>query len=262
MTMARRGIARPLVETAVAVALVTVVLLLLPDLAAARGGGGGHGGGGGFGGGGGGHYGGGWGTSGSYGGGGGGGQQPEPTWAPPVDTQSVDQGLAAIQTADPGFNAQVFMERAQMAFFALQQAWMDRNVDEARGYMSQGLYASWHAQVQQMITLHKKNILENLNIQGLHIVKATHDDNIDSISVKVDAVCADYEINEDSGKVVFGSKQDKPFTEYWTFTRSAGTKTVVNLNAVGECNYCHVAVTSGNFDWVLSKIDQENEWQG
>ena len=28
------------------------------------------------------------------------------------------------------------------------------------------------------------------------------------------------------------------------------------------CKYCGEAVTSGKFDWVLSKIDQANEWAG
>ena len=205
--------------------------------------------------------------------------QPAPGgFAAPVATVSPEAGIAAIQQVDPAFNQEMFLERAQMAFFKLQQAWEDRNVDEARGFMADGLYTAWHAQIAQMISLRKKNILENLNIQGMHIVKALHDSSTDAISVKIDAVCADYEINEDTNKLIFGSKSDKPFTEYWTFTRAAGTKTVANggisaqkcpncgapvsLNAVGECTYCHAAVSSGNFDWVLATIQQVNEWQG
>src|ERR1035437_6008504 len=70
----------------------------------------------------------------------------------------------------------------------------------------------------------------------------------------------------------------RPFTEYWTFQRSAGAKTLVtggvtdkkcpncgaplDVNATGNCKYCGEVVTSGKFDWVLSKIDQANEWRG
>jgi hypothetical protein len=33
----------------------------------------------------------------------------------------------------------------------------------------------------------------------------------------------------------------------------------VSLTQIGECRYCKAAVTSGKFDWVVSRIDQEDE---
>ena len=158
---------------------------------------------------------------------------------------------------------------------------MDRNVDEGRAYMAPGLYTSWKMQVDQMTAAHKKNILENLFIQGATIVKATHDANYDQITVKVDASAMDYEVNDETGKEVFavgGKKADRPFTEYWTFQRSAGAKTLVtggvtdkkcpncgapsDVNETGHCKYCNAEITSGQFDWVLSQITQANDWQG
>jgi hypothetical protein len=32
----------------------------------------------------------------------------------------------------------------------------------------------------------------------------------------------------------------------------------VALTQIGECRYCKAAVTSGKFDWVVSRIDQED----
>jgi hypothetical protein len=29
------------------------------------------------------------------------------------------------------------------------------------------------------------------------------------------------------------------------------------LTQLGECRYCKAAITSGKFDWVLSRIEQE-----
>jgi hypothetical protein len=289
-----------------------IIVLLVPEVALARGGGGGHGGGGGgggggLGGGGGGVGGGGFGGGGFFllpflfGGGGGffvllfvvyilyrlflsgGGSRYTQQYAdapagPPAQDTS---GLEEIQANDPGFDVQQFLDRSQAAFFQLQKAWMDRNVDEGRAYMSPGLYASWKAQVDEMVAQHKKNILENLYIQGMHIVRASHDENFDRIMVKMDASAMDYEVDDQTGKEVFavgGRKPDRPFTEYWTFQRSAGAKTLVSggitekkcpncgapleVNASGNCTYCNAEVTSGKFDWVLGKIDQANEWEG
>jgi hypothetical protein len=32
----------------------------------------------------------------------------------------------------------------------------------------------------------------------------------------------------------------------------------VSLNQVGECRFCKAAVTSGKFDWVVSRIEQDD----
>jgi hypothetical protein len=32
----------------------------------------------------------------------------------------------------------------------------------------------------------------------------------------------------------------------------------VSLTQIGECKYCKAAVTSGKFDWVVSRIEQED----
>jgi hypothetical protein len=202
--------------------------------------------------------------------------QPISTIAYPQE--DVAGEIAAITANDPNFTEQQFLDRAQLAFFLLQKAWQDRNVDEGRAYMSPGLYMGWKLQVDQMTAQHRKNVLESLYIQGLHIVKASHDNNFDTITIRVDASAKDYDVDDQTGKKLGGDGSDTPFTEYWTFTRSAGAKTLVSggvtekkcpncgapleVNATGECKYCGQAVTSGKFDWVLGKIDQANEWKG
>jgi hypothetical protein len=298
--------------------MALALLLMSPLLAFARAGGGSHfsGGGGSFGGGGysGGSYSGGGGGVGGAGlllpfflfGGGGGGfivfliilfgiwqayrrmslRNPvqASSWGPGVAPMAqmrstLSEDMAALTAKDPNFNQQMFLDRAQAAFFALQKAWMDRNLEPARVYMSDGIYHRWKNQVEAMITAHKKNILDNLVIGGVQIVKAQSDPNFDSITVRIDASAADYEVDESSAnKVVFGSHQDQPFTEYWTFTRSGAARTKagegaevtqcpncgapLSINESGVCSYCKATVTSGQFGWVLDNITQASEWQG
>jgi predicted lipid-binding transport protein (Tim44 family) len=195
--------------------------------------------------------------------------------APVMPGLSQGNGLDEIKAADPGFNEEQFLDRCQLAFGQVQKAWMDRNADEGRAYMSTGLYATWSMQIQQMVAAHKHNGREDLFVQRMSILSATHDANFDTIRVQVDASCKDYEVDDNSGKVVFGdNKHDKPFVEFWTFQRSAGAKTLVSggvtdkkcpncgaplsINQNGSCTYCNAPVTSGKFDWVLSHIEQVN----
>jgi hypothetical protein len=297
-----------------AAGLALSFLLTSPLLAFARAGGGSHfsgGGGGGFGGGGGSFGGGGFGGGGLllpflfFGGGGGGfifflfilfgiwqvyrrmsignpmhASNFGPAYAPMAQMHStLTEDLSALQAKDPNFNQQMFLDRAQAAFFALQKSWMDRNLEPARVYMSDGIYHRWKTQIHAMIAAHKKNILDNLVIGGVTIVKAQTDPNFDSITVRIDASAADYEVDDTTAnKVIYGSRQDQPFTEYWTFTRSGSARTKagegaevtqcpncgapLSINESGVCSYCKATVTSGQFGWVLDNITQASEWQG
>jgi predicted lipid-binding transport protein (Tim44 family) len=188
-----------------------------------------------------------------------------------------DAGIAAIRAEDAQFDPEAFRGRAQQAFFALQQAWQDRDLTSSRPFMSPGLYLGWSSQVQQLIELHKKNVLEGLRVDGLDVVKVVHGRALDDVTVRMTATCADYEVDEQTGRMIFGSKSPSRFVEYWTFQRSVGVQTTdrsildrvcpncgapLEINQIGECRYCKAAVTSGRFDWVLSRIEQEDEYAG
>jgi hypothetical protein len=203
-----------------------------------------------------------------------------PTYAPMAQMRStLTEDLAALQAKDPNFNQQMFLDRAQAAFFALQKAWMDRNLEPARVYMSDGIYHRWKSQIDAMIAAHKKNMLDNLVIGGVQIVKVQTDPNFDTVTVRIDASAADYEVDDTTAnKVIYGSRQNQNFTEYWTFIRSGSARTKagdaaevtqcpncgapLSINESGVCSYCKATVTSGQFGWVLDNITQASEWQG
>ena len=185
--------------------------------------------------------------------------------------------LRPITAVDPLFVKAAFLTRVEEAFTRLQQAWQDRDLAAARPYMGAGLYLSWQTQIDQLILLHKKNILEHLEVLGTTIVSAAHGTRFDHLTVRVDARAADYEVDDRSGAMVFGSRDVEEFVEYWTFERTAGATTPQNggvldqvcpvcgaplkINEIGDCEYCGSAITSGKFDWVLARIDQADEWE-
>lgn len=194
---------------------------------------------------------------------------------PAVDAAAVEAGIKALQARDPNFNPQVFVDRAQMTFFVLQNAWMARNLEPARIYLSDAIYHRWKLQVDQFVALHKRDVLEDLAVNGCTIAKVEGDANFDSITVRFDAIAKDYEV-DDSGKMVSGDKTIQPFTEFWTFIRSQAARSrvgetaqitqcpncgaPVSINESGICAYCKATVTTGQFGWVLNNITQASEW--
>jgi hypothetical protein len=83
---------------------------------------------------------------------------------------------------------------------------------------------------------------------------------------------------DSKGKVVGGNaKVNRRFSEYWTFIRTAGKAVAPrhddnhcpncgapldNVNAAGVCAYCDTKIVTGDYDWVLSRIEQADVYAG
>jgi predicted lipid-binding transport protein (Tim44 family) len=187
---------------------------------------------------------------------------------------SIPDGVAALTAADKDFALGVFEGRVKTAFLALQDAWCKQNLDAGRAFMSPGAYFTWSSQLETLAAEGRRNVMENLNIRAVEPVRIVHGRVFDDLTVRISAAAADFEVDQ-SGKIVFGDRSVRPFMEDWTFQRSVGVATSnkpgtlentcpscgapVSLTQIGECRYCKAAVTSGKFDWVVSRIDQEDE---
>ena len=96
-----------------------------------------------------------------------------------------------------------------------------------------------------------------------------------SLKLRVFASGMDYTVSDD-GRLLSGStSKPRTYSEYWTLIRgvqrkgqSKGDQSCPNCGAdlkismVGNCEYCHVKVTAGEFDWVLSRIEQDESYTG
>ena len=85
------------------------------------------------------------------------------------------------------------------------------------------------------------------------------------------AECVDYTVDE-AGVTVGGRREElRRYSEYWTFLRSRNASgapksepgcpncgaPTEQINMAGECASCGKKVTMGEFDWVLSRIEQD-----
>jgi hypothetical protein len=170
-----------------------------------------------------------------------------------------------------------FRGRVKAAFHTLQAAWCAQNLDAGRGFLSPGAYFTWRAQLETMAAEGRRNIMEQLIVQRIDPVTIVHGRVFDDITVRITASAADFDIDA-GNRIVFGDRTVRPFTEDWTFQRSVGVATTqkpgtlentcpscgapVALNQIGECRYCKAAVTSGKFDWVVSRIEQDEAATG
>jgi predicted lipid-binding transport protein (Tim44 family) len=194
-----------------------------------------------------------------------------------VAAATVAEGITSLQAADPAFSLEAFRARAGQAFMALQAAWCNQNLDGGRAFLSPGAYFAWSAQLETMAAEGRRNIMEHVQVRGIDALRVIHGRVFDDLTVRISAVAADFEVDKNNN-IVFGDRTVRPFTEDWTFQRSVGVATSgkpgtlentcpscgapVALTQIGECRYCKAAVTSGKFDWVVSRIEQEDDESG
>jgi predicted lipid-binding transport protein (Tim44 family) len=194
-----------------------------------------------------------------------------------VAAATLDEGVANLRATDPGFSLDAFQARVNTAFLALQDAWCRQNLDVGRAFLSPGAYFTWSAQLETMAAEGRRNVMENLSVQRIDPVQIVHGRVFDDLTVRVSASAADFEVDKDN-RIVFGDRTVRSFREDWTFQRSVGVATTekpgtlentcpscgapIALNQIGECRYCRAAVTSGKFDWVVSRIEQDEGAEG
>jgi predicted lipid-binding transport protein (Tim44 family) len=185
----------------------------------------------------------------------------------------IDAGIDHIRERDPAFNEADFLSDCNRAFFTIQQAWTERKPDISRQVMHDGIWQQHKFQIDQYISQNKQNVLENLAVQNTRTVSVSSDQAFDTVMVRFFASCADYDVTlGDKPKVVRGDQTVRDWCEDWIFQRKAGAETKPNggtmkqrcpncgapldLDLAGVCRYCRAPVMSGEFDWVLTRIEQ------
>jgi predicted lipid-binding transport protein (Tim44 family) len=184
----------------------------------------------------------------------------------------VSDGIGTIKAHDPAFDDAAFIADVERSFFVVQQAWSERKPEMSRRVMADGIWQQHRVQIEQYEAQHRHNMLDSLSIGNATIVAAHSDQTYDTVTVRIHAASADYDVDDQSGKVVRGNRNISEWIEDWVYQRAsdATTKTgagtlgahcpncgaALDVNLAGVCSYCKAPIMSGKYDWVLTRIDQ------
>ena len=98
----------------------------------------------------------------------------------------------------------------------------------------------------------------------------------DALTVRVYATCCDYTLNEKDQKVGGDRNVPRQYSEYWTLVRGVDRRgaprvddgcpncggPIAEINMAGVCKHCDAKISNGQFDWVLSRIEQDEVYVG
>jgi len=196
-----------------------------------------------------------------------------------TDYPSVIQpGFAAARATfeqnHPDFSWGAFQGRAQLIFNELQGAWSTLNWEKARPHETDSIFQMHQYWIDAYRRQGLRNILDHSRVTSMQPVRIQEDAFYDSITLRIWAEGFDYTI-DNNGKIVSGSNSNiRRWSEYWTFIRNRGAKSgpahvdlncpncgaALKINAAGVCEFCGGKITSGEFDWVLSRIEQDESY--
>jgi hypothetical protein len=198
------------------------------------------------------------------------------THLPTVFDPDVTARFADLTQRDPAFVWPIFQSRVAMIHGALQTSWSNRDWAAARPLVSDNLFQMLAYWIEAYKKARLRNITEGARIEHIELARATSDKFFDALTVRIFASSLDYTLADDGGRLVAGNRRTpRSYSEYWTLIRSVAKKgpsradagcpacgAPLQVEMAGNCMYCRAKVTSGDFDWVLSRIEQDDVYDG
>lgn len=193
-----------------------------------------------------------------------------------VKQPRVNERMQRLLQQDPEMSWEALTARLGLIFRELQVAWSERQWEKARPYVSDSLFQT---QLYWMTAYERaglRNVTKNARITGVELARLVSDRYFVALTVRVHATGLDFTLRDSDGAMVAGSQRlERRYTEYWTLIRGSSARgrpsaekrcpscgAPLSINMAGQCTHCSARVTSGDFDWVLSRIEQDESYQG
>jgi uncharacterized Zn finger protein (UPF0148 family) len=188
----------------------------------------------------------------------------------------VDRQMQALCADDPAFTEVALQHRLAMIYGELNRAWAQNDLRPVRGFISDGLFDYLQYWIEAYKRQDLRNELVDMRITHMTLAKVERDRWYSAITIRIWGTGKDFVVRASNGEHVRGSRhRERKYSEYWTLIRSAARKGApvtqpacsncgapLRIGQAGECEHCGAHVTAGEFDWVLSKIEQDDSYRG
>lgn len=198
------------------------------------------------------------------------------TDAPTVFDPQIQSEHMALISEDPGAAPQHIERRMRAIYAALNAGWTSLELRRVRPFVSDALFNYLNYWIAAYRAQGLRNVLEQMEISKLQFVKLVRDRHYDAITIRFWASGLDYTVRADGTRVSGSKSKKRGYSEYWTLIRGSAVRGAPKAAGVcpscgapldrvsnaGACEYCGSHLTRGEFDWVLSKIEQDDDYAG
>ncbi len=187
---------------------------------------------------------------------------------PPRNTDFNQGILFYIKERIPDFNEVAFMDRVNSVFFEIQHAKMKKDLASVRQYLTEGYFNKFKFTINQLAAEHKLLLIKDLFVRKISIIKFKQEDNINAITVRIDASMTEALVDEKNpSKVYSGSLQTpKSISELLIFVKDDSGEITSKVQSSVKCPVCGAPVkpdADNNCEFCGARImtrTTENEW--
>jgi uncharacterized tellurite resistance protein B-like protein len=195
------------------------------------------------------------------------------------DDDDRERKMQALRERDPRFDVEVLKQRVSRIFLLVQEALVRRNVAAIRPYVTDSMYQRFNTGLALARAFGLRDVALDVKIQDVRLSALEVADHFEVAHIGFRTTARIAEVPADSADEVALDAASRfaetPLEEVWSFIRRRGTKTAkVSLaegkcpncgapfqgGATGRCSHCEAVVNSGDYDWVLGKVSQIEEF--
>lgn len=194
---------------------------------------------------------------------------------PTITGPNATNAWAQVTGADPTVTMERLGERLVVIYTELNKSWSNLDLRPARPFVSDNLFNYLDYWTTSYRSQGLRNLHKSATITSWVIANVTRDVYYDAVTVRLWATGLDYTVDKNNKVVGGDSKVRREYSEYWTLIRGASVRGAappyrqcpkcgaeLKINMGGNCEFCSAHLTSGEFDWVLSKIEQDEAYHG
>lgn len=138
-----------------------------------------------------------------------------------VNTQTREQGLAAIALEDPTMSNEKLQDTLSSLFFQIQEAYSAGDRSTLMNAATPEMYNEMVNDLMDMERRQERNVIKNIVMRSFDISEAWQEGNVEYATANINARLIDY--TERNGQVIEGDPSNPTqFSEYWTFVRPRG----------------------------------------
>ena len=115
------------------------------------------------------------------------------------------EGLEVLKKGDPNFSEEEFIIGAKQAFKIIIEAFVDSDVEKLKPLIDYELLKSFTKSISEREARQEKQFVDILSINKLDIINISLNDNIASISIKIESEQIKYTIDKND-KIIDGNK--------------------------------------------------------
>lgn len=187
----------------------------------------------------------------------------------------VDDRFRELRALDPGVDLSSIEARVRAIYVKLNDAWSSLQWQRVRPWCTDRFWLAQTYWIDAYRDQGLRNEMRDAKLSRIELAKVSRDRWFWAITVRIYASAIDVTVHQQSGRIVGGSLRPRAYTEYWTLIRSADRQGTASssdacpscgaplaVGMTGNCEHCGVKVTGGAYDWVLSKIEQDDVYVG